>query len=75
MVKKFDIVELVRHCDSPFLFLGDKGQVFSDILGYDDEEYVAVSFDKDFEEHHDCEGLVTDGYGWFVSIYCLKVIK
>lgn len=71
-VKKYDRVKLINQCDSSFLFIGDTGQAFSDVLK---DGSVAVGFDKGFSDSHDCEGLVSSYNGWFVNVEDLQVIQ
>lgn len=71
MIKKFDHVKLVSKCDSVFLFVGDTGQVMSDVL---EDGCVAVAFDNEFADYHDCDGLIKNGYGWFVDVKDLEII-
>lgn len=71
VVKKYDKVRLVNRCDSVFLFVGDTGQVFSDVF---EDGTVAVGFDKEFADCHDCDGLVPCN-GWFVNVADLQVIQ
>jgi hypothetical protein len=71
MIKKYDNVKLINKCDSLFLFVGDTGQVVSDVF---DDGYVAVAFDTEFDDSHDCEGLLDNDKGWFVNIIDLELI-
>jgi len=64
MFVKGDNVEL--KIDNPhggFLHKGDQGVV----LGETEDGEIAVEFDFEFEDSHDCDGLVKSKNGWFIN--------
>lgn len=71
MIKKLDVVKLIKRCDSLFLVVGDEGQVVSDVT---EDNMVAVDFGFGFEESHSCDGLISSNSGWWVDVECLEVI-
>jgi hypothetical protein len=69
--QKGDIVELlIDNPSGAFLHKGDRGEV----AGVTEDGEVAVEFDFQFEESHDCEGLVKSNNGWFINSSDLKKI-
>jgi hypothetical protein len=71
-MEKGDQVEVItQNAAGSYLQLGDRGEVCAiDVNG--NETWIAVDFDFEFEDAHDCDGNCING--WWVNIEDLKLL-